>query len=332
MNADSRASYIVTGCAGFIGSHVTEALLARGDRVVGIDNFDDFYNPIVKEQNLARARAHRGFTLIRGDIRVDQVLDSAFNEPNIAAVIHLAARAGVRPSLQKPILYDDVNVVGTTRILEAVRRFGIPHLVQASSSSVYGAESVAPFSEDQPADRPVSPYASTKRSNELACHAYNHLYGFSVSCLRFFTVYGPRQRPEMAIHKFTDQIWNGKPLSVYGDGSSRRDYTYISDIVAGVLAATDRPNGYRVYNLGTTDTTSLSRLLEMLGERLQRPVIRQITENQPGDVPLTFADISRSQRELGYRPKTSLAEGLDSFVEWYLSSREPSVDLARVAV
>jgi UDP-glucuronate 4-epimerase len=230
----------------------------------------------------------------------------------------LAARAGVRPSIAEPLLYESVNMLGTIALLEACRRRGCSQLVFGSSSSVYGASSEAPFQEDDVADRPCSPYAATKRAGEMACYSYHHLYGFDVTCLRFFTVYGPSQRPDMAIHKFARLIDQGVPVEFYGDGSSKRDYTYIDDIVQGILAAVDSAAGYRTYNLGTTALTRLDDLAHMIAERLGKPLLIKHLPDQPGDVPLTHADISRANLDLGYKPVTPIAEGLDRFVAWYL--------------
>lgn len=323
----SPRSVLLTGGAGFIGSHVTEALLRRGDHVVVLDNFDSFYDPELKSRNLAGVIDHDRMTLLRGDIRVDRDLDEAFAAARYDAVIHLAARAGVRPSIKDPELYDEVNVLGTTRLLERIRRHQVPQLVFGSSSSVYGSTSAVPFREDQPADRPSSPYAATKRAGELACHAFHELYGINVTCLRFFTVYGPRQRPEMAIHYFTRLIAGGQPVPVFGDGSAQRDFTYVSDIVDGVLAALDRPSGYRVYNLGTTAITRLSDLVTMIGAALHRPVQIRTQPPQPGDVPITYADISRAERDLGYRPTTPLKAGLDAFVAWFQTEGRPGAEV-----
>jgi UDP-glucuronate 4-epimerase len=313
----SDRTVLLTGGAGFIGSHVAEALLARGDRVVVVDSFDSFYDPAIKRRNIERALANPRYLLVEGDIRDERTLARAWEHAPFHGVVHLAARAGVRPSIQEPMLYDDVNVRGTTMMLEFARSHQSGHFVFGSSSSVYGATSPIPFRESEPADRPSSPYASTKRANELACHAYHHVHGMDIACLRFFTVYGPRQRPEMAIHKFTRLIDAGEEVELYGDGTSRRDYTYVEDIVGGVLRALDRPRGYRIYNLGTTATTPLLELAEMIADRLGRPLrVRHLPE-QAGDVPITYADVSRARDELGYRPVTPIADGLTRFVEWY---------------
>jgi len=318
----SRKTILVTGAAGFIGSHLAEALLARGDRVVGLDNMDDYYDVAMKRDNISRSCSDRQYEFIPGDIRDERLLVRLFERVKFDAVVHLAARAGVRPSLLEPALYDQVNVVGTTRVLDAAREFGVPHFVFGSSSSVYGASSTPPFRETDAADRPCSPYAATKRASELSCHTYHHLYGMTITCLRFFTVYGPRQRPEMAIHRFAQLIADRRPINLYGDGSSRRDYTYVDDIVGGVLAAIDRPNGYRIYNLGTTDTTPLLGLVEKIASRLGREALINHASDQAGDVPLTHADISRAQAELGYNPRIRIDEGLDRFIEWFDANRE----------
>ena len=308
---------LLTGGAGFIGSHVASALVDRGDRVVVIDNFDTYYDPMTKRQNLGSLLSNPLLSLSEGDIRDDADLDRAFDTMQYDAVIHLAARAGVRPSISNPEIYDSVNIVGTTKLLQHMRRHSVPQLVFGSSSSVYGSTSEVPFTEEKPADRPSSPYAATKRAGELACYAFHELYGTDVTCLRFFTVYGPRQRPEMAIHRFTRLIASDQEVTIFGDGSARRDFTYIDDIVSGVLAALDRPNGYRIYNLGTTATTKLLDLVQNIAEVLGQPAHIRYEDPQPGDVPITFADISRAQRELGFQPKTSLEEGLNRFVEWF---------------
>jgi UDP-glucuronate 4-epimerase len=313
--SDSRI--LVTGAAGFIGSHVCEALLRRGNQVVALDNFDTFYNPRIKRANVAAALRHPSYVLLEGDIRDAATLDRAFSYAPFAGVVHLAARAGVRPSIQDPTLYDDVNVRGTTLLIEQARRCDSGHFVHASSSSVYGATSAVPFTEDEPADRPSSPYAATKRSNELALYAYHHLYDHPITCLRFFTAYGPRQRPEMAIHKFARLIASGQPVEIFGDGCSRRDYTYIDDVVDGVLRALDRPNGYRIYNLGTTATTPVLELAERIAAELGAPLSVRHLPEQPGDVPITFADISHARDDLGYAPSVELATGLRRFVAWF---------------
>ncbi len=312
---------MVTGAAGFIGSHVCEALLRRGNRVVGFDNFDSFYAPALKRANVERALQHAEYTLVEGDLNDDSSLDRVFSHAPFTGIIHLAARAGVRPSIKDPALYDRVNVAGTTRLMGKALQHESGHFVHASSSSVYGSRSTVPFSEEDRADRPSSPYAATKRSNELALHAFHHLYGVPVTCLRFFTAYGPRQRPEMAIHKFAALIEAGQTVPIYGDGSARRDYTFIDDVVDGVLRALDRPQDYRIYNLGTTDTTPLLHLAQRIAAHLERPLRLQYLPEQPGDVPITCADISRAAEELGYQPMTDIESGLARFTAWFNGNR-----------
>ncbi len=307
----------VTGAAGFIGSHVAEALLSRGDTVCGLDNFDPFYDRALKEKNLASLRENARFSFVEADIRDGGALARWEKEVRADALIHLAAKAGVRPSVADPAGYADVNVNGTIRVLEWARGREVPKMLFASSSSVYGGNRKVPFSEHDFVDHPVSPYAATKKAGELLCHTYSHLYSMNVVALRFFTVYGPRQRPEMAICKFTRQILEGTEIDLYGDGSSRRDYTYIDDIVSGVLGALDAPSGYRVYNLGESATISLSDLVALLEKACGRPAFRRQRPPQPGDVPITYADISRARKEIGYDPRTPIDQGVARFVDWY---------------
>jgi UDP-glucuronate 4-epimerase len=313
---------LVTGAAGFIGSHVTESLLAEGWEVVGVDNFDSFYDPAIKKENLKGVRRNKAFRLVEGDIRDGAFLESVADGSKLDAVIHLAARAGVRPSLEQPKLYADVNVSGTVEVLEMARRNKIPKFIFASSSSVYGEREGAPFREEDNVDFPISPYAATKKAGELLCYAYHHNCGLAVSCLRLFTVYGPRQRPEMAIHSFTKAIDHGEPINVYGDGLSRRDYTYIDDVVNGILAALQRANDYRIYNLGNHRTVELRELVRLLEEDLGKKAEIKNLPPQPGDVPLTCADIQRAQEELGYNPSVPIDRGLELFIEWYEKKRK----------
>ncbi|HOT72923.1 MAG TPA: GDP-mannose 4,6-dehydratase [Anaerohalosphaeraceae bacterium] len=310
---------VVTGAAGFIGSHLCERLVKAGYSVIGVDNFDPFYDPAVKRRNLAGLMSSGRFQLAEGDIRDAALMESA--AAGAEAVIHLAAKAGVRPSVEDPAGYADVNVRGTTVVLEAARKAGIQKFLFASSSSVYGNRSRIPFSEDEPADAPISPYAATKRAGELLCYTYHHLYGMDVSCLRFFTVYGPRQRPDLAICKFARLIEAGRPIPVYGDGSAERDFTYIDDIIDGVLAALERCRGYRIYNLGESCPVRLDDLIGCLEEALGKKAVRQSFPPQPGEVQRTCADIRRAAAELGFRPKTPLREGLARFVEWMRAER-----------
>ena len=305
---------LVTGGAGFIGSHTVEALLARGDEVWVLDNFNDFYDPSIKRAN---ADALQGAHVVEGDIRDEACLDSLFEEGRFEAVIHLAAMAGVRPSLLDPLLYEDVNVRGTLLLMERIRRAEGCRFVFASSSSVYGANEDVPFTERDDIHRPVSPYAATKRAGELHAFTYHHLYGIPTSCLRFFTVYGPRQRPEMAIHKFVRMALAGEPLTFYGDGTTARDYTYIDDIVQGVVAALDRCEGYEIYNLGEAETTSLSELVETIGAALGVEVALDRQPMQPGDVVITYADVSKAKERLGYAPQVLIPDGVARFVDWY---------------
>ena len=304
---------LVTGGAGFIGSHTVERLLARGDQPVVLDNFNDFYDPAIKRANVAR---FPGVPVVVGDIRDKSLIDSLFAQQRFDGVIHLAAMAGVRPSVQDPLLYEDVNVRGTMVLLEAARRQPGLRFVFASSSSVYGARDRSPFREDDDIPRPVSPYAATKRAGELIAYTYHHLFAVPVACLRFFTVYGPRQRPEMAIAKFSAAIERGEAIPFYGDGSTRRDYTYIDDIVDGVVAAYDRCQGYEIFNLGESATTSLSELVDALARALGREARLDRQPLQPGDVPLTCADVSKAVRLLGYAPKVGVDEGLRRYVAW----------------
>src|SRR2546427_853803 len=287
---------LATGGAGFIGSHLAEALLKEGREVVVLDNFDDFYLPEVKRRNLEHLAGRPGFNLVEGDIRDEALVEKVFTTYPISVVVHLAARAGVRPSIQQPVLYCDVNVRGTTVLLEACRRHGIVNFIFGSSSSVYGNNTKLPFSEKDDVDRPISPYAATKRSGELLCATYHELYRLNVFALRFFTVYGPRQRPEMAIHKFTRLIERGLPVPRFGDGSSRRDYTYISDIINGILRAIARVQGYEIINLGGAQTTSLSDLIALLENNLDLKAIVEEEPGQPGDVVATYADVEKAKR------------------------------------
>ena len=308
---------LLTGAAGFIGSQVADALLARGDEVTGIDEFNDYYDPAIKRRNIAAARASSRFRIEEMDLCDEARLRAVFERERPDVVVHLAARAGVRPSLQDPNLYHRVNVIGGQHILDACRDFETPHLVFASSSSVYGGSTDVPFRESNPVMRPISPYAATKRMNELQAHVYHHVYGLNVTLLRFFTVYGPRQRPDMAIHKFTRSITEGRPLPMFGDGSAQRDYTYIDDIVDGVLRCVDKPFGYEIFNLGESRTTKLCDLIEMIAQAVGKPAVIERLPDQPGDVPITYADVSHAREELGYSPSFSMEEGLRRFVAWF---------------
>ena len=310
---------LVTGAAGFIGSHLCERLCARGDQVIGFDSFDPFYPREVKEANLAGLRKDARFALVEGDVRDVAALNRAFEQGRPEVVVHLAALAGVRPSLLDPARYADVNVTGTQRIVDGVREHGARRLVFASSSSVYGLDSHPPFKESDPCLKPVSPYASTKRSGELLLFTAHHLYALDITCLRFFTVFGPRQRPDLAIHKFARRIAAGQPIELFGDGTTSRDYTFIDDIIDGVVASIDQQAAepaYRIYNLGGSRPVPLSKLVELLGSAVgKQPVVTYGLE-QPGDMKRTLADVTLSRKALGYSPKVSMEEGIARFVDW----------------
>lgn len=321
------SAFLVTGAAGFIGSHVVEALLAAGHAVVGLDNFDDFYPRAVKERNLAGALASKAFRLVEGDVRDAALLAGLMRADMV--VVHLAARAGVRPSIQQPALYASVNVLGTATVLEAARAAGVRRFVFASSSSVYGDSAPVPFREDWPAVEPISPYAATKRAGELLCAAYAHLFPLRIAALRFFTVYGPRQRPDLAIHAFTRRTAAGEAIPFYGDGSAERDYTYVDDILGGVLGAVAwtgeaaGPGGaFEIVNLGESRTTRLDRLVEVIAAALAAEGLPSVVRlerlpPQPGDVRRTCADVSKARRLLGYAPATPVEVGIPRFVRWF---------------
>lgn len=308
---------LVTGGAGFIGSSLTDRLLENGARILCLDNFNDFYNPLIKENNISGSLKNKNFSLIRGDILDKELLDGIFSGNDIHMVIHLAAMAGVRPSIENPLLYEKVNIEGTINLLECMKTHNVKKMLFASSSSVYGGNKKVPFSETDSVDKPVSPYAATKKAGELLCYNYHHLYGFAIYCLRFFTVYGPRQRPEMAIHKFTRQIYSGQNISVFGDGSTSRDYTYIDDIVNGIINCIDRVNGYEIINLGNSSPTKLAELVRLIQDISGRKSEIRMEEMKPGDVFTTFADIEKAKKIIGYRPETSIKEGLEKFISWY---------------
>jgi UDP-glucuronate 4-epimerase len=321
---------LLTGGAGFIGSHLAEALLRGGAQLAVVDHLDEFYSPEWKKANLEDVRRVGNFDFFGSDIRQHDAMRQAVERFRPDAIIHLAARAGVRPSIEQPLLYQEVNIGGTLNLLELAREFGVKKFVFGSSSSVYGASSAAPFSESQHELFPISPYAATKLAGEMLGHTYAHLFGTSIVCLRFFTVYGPRQRPDLAIHKFTALIEQGKPVPMFGDGSAGRDYTFVDDIVAGILAALDyepeRANGrapFEVFNLGNSHPVTLNELIAALERVTGKKAIRDAKPPQPGDVPLTWADVSKAGRLLGYQPRVSIEDGLRRFVEWYRST-DPS--------
>ena len=314
---------LVTGGAGFIGSHLVDALLNRGESVVCFDDFNDFYDPELKRANVAAHLSSPRYRLVTGDICNAAALQEVFREYDIRKVVHLAARAGVRPSLEHPHLYTDVNIKGTLNLLELARKYAIRQFVFASSSSVYGANTTTPFGEDDRIARTVSPYAATKYAGELLCYNYNNLYQIPITCLRFFTVYGPRQRPEMAIHKFTRLIYENSLVPFYGDGASARDYTYIDDIIQGVVASLDYPQSFEVFNLGESSTVTLKRLVKLIEDISGRKARLQHLPEQPGDVEITYADVSKARRLLGYNPVTPIELGLRRFIEWYEAERAP---------
>ena len=313
---------LVTGGAGFIGSHLVDKLLGEGTwSITVVDDFNDFYSPEIKRANVAEHLKSPDYRLVEADIRDASALEKLFNETKFDVIVHLAARAGVRPSLAEPKLYTETNINGTVNLLELAREHGIKQFVFGSSSSVYGINAKVPFAESDRIHQPISPYAATKAAGELICHTYSHLYDIRCVCLRFFTVYGARQRPDLAIHKFSKLITEGKPIQMFGDGSARRDYTYVDDIIQGVRAAIDYDRSiYEVFNLGESQTTELKDLISLLERSLDAHAIIDHQPMQPGDVPITFADISKSKELLGYDPTTKIADGIPKFVEWFLAS------------
>ncbi len=313
---------MVTGGVGFIGSHVCEHLLDAGHTVCALDDLNDFYDPAIKQNTLRELQARaQSFAFVHADITERDELDEVLASMSFDQIIHLAARAGVRPSLEQPALYQRVNVEGTTNLLEAARKRGIKKVTIASSSSVYGINSNIPFSEEDPIFRAISPYAASKLACEALGHTYHHVYGMDICMLRFFTVYGPRQRPDLAIHKFAKLLQANQPITVFGNGSSSRDYTYITDTVAGVIACTEQEFGYEIINLGESETVELNRLIELLETdfKIKADIIHQ--PEQPGDVPITYANIEKAQRLLGYHPKTKIEDGIPKFVEWFIKQK-----------
>ena len=327
--------YLVTGAAGFIGSHTSHRLLARGDEVVGLDNLNDYYDPSLKEARLARLAALPGFRFVKLDLADREGIPALFAKERFDRVIHLGAQAGVRYSLQNPLAYVDSNVVGTANILEGCRHNGVQHLVYASTSSVYGANTAMPFSVHQNVDHPLSFYAATKKATELMAHTYSHLYGLPTTGLRFFTVYGPWGRPDMALFLFTKNILEGKPIDVFNHGQHKRDFTFVADIVEGVVRASDRPPvadatwnsdaptpassnaPYRLYNIGNNQPVELMRYIEVLEDCLGRKAEKNFLPLQVGDVPATWADIEALQQDVGYTPATPVEDGIAQFVNWY---------------
>ena len=308
---------LVTGGAGFIGSHLVESLLARGDNVGVLDDFNHYYSPLIKQANLAAA-PQRGVEVHQVDLRDDVAVNDVVESGHYDAIVHLAARAGVRPSIADPRLYVETNITGTLNLLEAARAAGVGRFVFASSSSVYGLCQNSPFREDEPLPATISPYAATKLAGEHLCANYAHLFGLRTVALRFFTVYGPRQRPDLAIHQFTRRIWQGQAIDQFGDGSTRRDYTYVDDTVQGILGALAYEGPiFDIFNLGESRTTNLRELISRIEAALGKKARINLLPEQPGDVPLTCADISKARALLGYRPTTSVDEGIPRFVDWF---------------
>lgn len=309
--------YLITGGAGFIGSNLADHLLANGHHLVILDNFDDYYPRKIKEDNLIQALSYSTCKLVEGDVRNRSLLRNIIRDNNIELIIHLAAKTGVRNSLEAPTHHCEVNINGTLAILETMRETNVSKLVFASSSSVYGNSNKVPFQEDSLIDAPISPYAATKRAAELLCQVYAHLYQFDISCVRLFTVYGPRQRPDLAIHTFTRCIQTGMPIPYYGDGATSRDYTYISDIVNGITAASQHLNGFNIFNLGGSNPISLETLVNKIAGCLQKQPIYTRLPMQPGDVIMTYGCIDKANLQLNYSPQVNIDEGINAFVDWY---------------
>ncbi len=310
---------LVTGGAGFIGSSFIENLLKNNykGKITCVDNFNDYYDPAIKRENIKGFEGHPHFLLRQADITHFGALEKIFSENRIDKIVHLAARAGVRPSIEQPLLYEKVNVAGTMNLLKLAQEKGIDKFIFASSSSVYGNNSKIPFSENDNVDFPISPYAATKKSGELACYTYYHLYNINCYCLRFFTVYGPRQRPEMAIHKFVKRIGEGKEIEMYGDGQTSRDYTYIGDIIQALSDCLVKVKGYQIINLGNSSPIKLCDLIAIIEEKMSKRAKIKRMGMQPGDVTTTFADISKAKSLLGYNPSTPIEEGIEKFINWY---------------
>jgi UDP-glucuronate 4-epimerase len=318
-----KRQVLVTGGAGFIGSHLVDKLLAEQSwQVTVVDDFNDFYNPDIKRRNIKAHLTHKNYRLVEADIVDLEALDTIFSSQRFECIVHLAARAGVRPSLIDPALYSSTNIKGTLNLLELAKKYNVPQFVFGSSSSVYGINAKVPFSEEDPIRQPISPYAATKAAGELFCHTYSYLYGIRSVCLRFFTVYGARQRPDLAIHKFASLISKGQPIPFFGEGTTRRDYTYIDDICQGVRAAMDYNQSiYEVLNLGESRTVELRELVSLIEKELGKKAVLDMQPSQPGDVPQTFADISKARKLLKYNPQTEIEAGISKFIEWFNKSR-----------
>jgi UDP-glucuronate 4-epimerase len=308
---------LVTGCAGFIGSHVAETLLKRGDSVGGVDDLNDYYDVKIKQKNLVILKEHDKFVFYKQDIRDYKGLKEIFEKEKPAKVVHIAARAGVRPSIKDPFLYQEVNVGGTLNLLDLAKNYKVKSFVFASSSSVYGNNKKIPFSEADNIDNPISPYAATKKAAELLCYTYHYLYNMKITCLRFFTVYGPRGRPDMAPYKFTKLIMNKEPIPRFGDGTTKRDYTYIADIVKGVISAIDKELNFEIINLGNNKPVVLNDFIKIIEKATSKKAIIKEMPMQLGDVNITCADITKAKKLLGYKPETSIEQGMKKFVEWY---------------
>ena len=318
-------TFLITGAAGFIGSHLADKLLNEGNKVIVVDNFCDFYNPEIKENNVKHNLSNPNYKLYRADIRDRNELAKVFNENKIDVVMHLAAMAGVRPSIDNPIYYQEVNCMGTQNILEEMKAHNVKNLVMASSSSVYGNCKEVPFKENMIVDFAISPYAATKKANEVMTHVYHKLFDFNVIMLRFFTVFGPRQRPDLAINKFTRLMLNNEPIPMFGDVTTSRDYTYIDDIVDGIIRSCNYVENnndvYEILNLGNSSPVSLKEMINTIAEVLNKTPNIQELPMQPGDVERTFADISKAKKLIGYNPKTSFQEGIENFVKWYIINK-----------
>jgi UDP-glucuronate 4-epimerase len=314
-------SILITGGSGFIGSHLVDNLI-ESNKIINVDDINDFYSPDIKKNNMNTHLIHPNYRFYQYDIADYNLMKKVFEENEISMVIHLAARAGVRPSLIDPLLYNQTNITGTMNLLELSREFKVPKFIFGSSSSVYGSRKDGPFEEEMKIDRPISPYAATKAAGEQICYTYSHLYNMQIVCLRFFTVYGPRQRPDLAIHKFSKLIYEDKPIPVFGDGSAKRDYTYIDDILQGVLYSMNYDKTqFEVFNLGESQTIELKYLIELIEQNLGKKASIEWLPNQPGDVPITYADITKAREYLAYNPTTKIESGIEKFTRWFLEQR-----------
>jgi UDP-glucuronate 4-epimerase len=308
---------LITGGAGFIGSQLADKLLGEGHRITVLDNFDNFYSSKIKMKNIEQALKNKNYLLVDGDIRDKNILRVIFSNNKLDVVIHLAAKAGVRPSIEHPVVYFDVNVNGTLNLLEIMREYSLNNMIFASSSSIYGNNKTVPFSENDRVDNPISPYAASKKAGELLCYTYHHLYNFNIFCLRFFTVYGPRQRPDLAIHKFAKLIFDGEPIQVFGDGNSCRDYTYIDDIVQGICSAIFKVKGFEIINLGDSKTINLKKMIKTLEAEIRKKAKIEFLQEQLGDVQQTYANINKAKKILNYNPNYFFEDGIKEFIKWY---------------